>query len=67
MKTDATPLGSTRQWDSALKQAGELASQSGVPSVIYHRPHDDKWFVRRADNPAPQGNTIKTAVYREEA
>ena len=63
MKSDGTPLGPSQLLASAVKHAKELASKSGEPAVIYHRPIDESWFVRRADTVAPPGPTIKTTVY----
>ena len=63
MKSDGTPLGPSQLWVAAVKRAEELASTSGQPAVIYHRPIDESWFVLRADTEAPPGPTIKTTVY----
>ncbi len=63
MKSEGTPLGSSWLLASAVKHAKELASKSGRPAVIYHRPIDESWFVLGVDSVAPPGLTIKTTVY----
>ena len=47
---------------AALKHAKELACNSGSPSIVYYRPLDDVWFVLDANDPAPEGPTIKLEV-----
>ena len=62
MKNESTPLGSRDLWLSAVKHAEELSLSTGEDTFVYHRPQDDKWFVLSAGAPAPEGQTIKTAV-----
>ncbi len=63
MKSERVFLGTSPLMAAAVKHAEELASKSGQPAVIYHRPIDESWFVVRADSAAPSGSTIKTTVY----
>ncbi len=62
MKTPDTPLGSLCLWASAVDYARELSRSTGDAAVVYHRPHDDKWFVLSSDALEPEGQTIKTVV-----
>ncbi len=62
MKTIESPLGPTGMRVAAMKQAKELAHGSGSPSMVYYRPLDDVWFVLPANDPAPEGPTIKVEV-----
>ena len=62
MKTPDTPLGSLDLWASAVDHARELSRSTGEAAIVYHRPHDDKWFVLSSDTPEPEGQTIKTLV-----
>ncbi len=63
MKSERESFGSSPFMTSAVKYAEELASKSGQPAVIYHRPIDERWFVLGVDSEAPPGPTIKTTVY----
>lgn len=63
MISDTTPFGASRLRGPALKHAETLASKTGEAAVIYYRPIDGRWFVRRATANAPRGLTIKTTVY----
>ncbi len=62
MKTKDTPLGSLYLWAAAVDHARDLSRSTGEAAVVYHRPHDDKWFVLSSDTPEPEGQTIKTVV-----
>ncbi len=62
MKTNDSHLGPTGIRVAAIKQAKELAHDSGSPSIVYYRPLDDVWFVLDANDPAPEGPTIKLKV-----
>jgi hypothetical protein len=48
---------------SAIKHAEGMASKSGQPTAIYHRPINGRWFVIPASAAAPSGPTIKALVY----
>ncbi len=63
MKSERTSLRPSQLMASAVKHAEELASKSGQPAVIYHRPIDESWFVLGVDSMPPPGPTIKTTVY----
>ena len=62
MKTIDSPLGPNRMRVAAMKRAKELAHDYGSPSMVYYRPLDDVWFVLCANDPAPEGPTIKVEV-----
>ena len=63
MKPEHAVFGSSPQLRAAVRHAEELALKTGQPAVIYHRPHDESWFVLRADAQAPSGSTIKTTIF----
>ena len=62
MSSDGTPFGSSPRGDTAMKHARALATRTGKPATVYHRPIDNQWFVRSVDDPAPPGLTLNMAV-----